>query len=215
MPTASSASLLVVATPAAGAALSSLKSDLPAGQTVLDAWVFSTDGFTTGDPAYLSLLVGVGYTPAQLAAAAFSRTNLSVWDYNGASWSLFQADDLTFDGTYASFTTTAINDLTSSEYAIAGTPLMPGDANRDGRVDINDLTIVLSNFGKTGVTWSQGDFTGDGTVDINDLTIVLSNFGKTAALSAAGMAAVPEPGAIALLLAGAIGLLACAWRRRA
>ena len=27
----------------------------------------------------------------------------------------------------------------------------PGDANGDGQVDINDLTIVLSNFGKTGV----------------------------------------------------------------
>jgi hypothetical protein len=36
---------------------------------------------------------------------------------------------------------------------------------------------VLTNFGETGMTWSQGEFTGDGTVDINDLTIVLSNFG--------------------------------------
>ena len=32
----------------------------------------------------------------------------------------------------------------------------PGDANGDGKVDINDLTIVLSNFGQTGCAWSQG-----------------------------------------------------------
>ena len=57
------------------------------------------------------------------------------------------------------------------------TPLEPGDANGDGRVDINDLTIVLANFGQTGMAWSQGDFTGDGTVDMNNLTIVLANYG--------------------------------------
>ena len=88
----------------------------------------------------------------------------------------------------------------------------PGDANGDGTVDINDLTIVLANFGQIGMTWSQGEFTGDGKVDINDLTIVLANFGKT--YGAAGIKAVPEPASL-ILLAGAIGLLAFAWRRRA
>ena len=37
----------------------------------------------------------------------------------------------------------------------------PGDANGDGKVDINDLTIVLTNNGKTAMAWSQGDFTGE------------------------------------------------------
>ena len=32
-------------------------------------------------------------------------------------------------------------------------PVLPGDANWDGRVDINDLTVVLTNFGGTGMTW--------------------------------------------------------------
>ena len=86
----------------------------------------------------------------------------------------------------------------------------PGDANGDGQVDINDLTIVLSNFGQTGATWSQGEFTGSGTVDINDLTVVLANFGTT---SSAGIKSVPEPSTIALLLASATCLLALAWRR--
>ena len=88
--------------------------------------------------------------------------------------------------------------------------IMPGDANADGQVDINDLTIALAHYNQPG-GWSQGEFTGSGTVDINDLTIVLAHYGQT---SSAGISAVPEPASILLLAAGAIGLLACAWRKR-
>ena len=34
--------------------------------------------------------------------------------------------------------------------------LLPGDANEDGRVDINDLTIVLANYGQSGRVWVAG-----------------------------------------------------------
>ena len=77
---------------------------------------------------------------------------------------------------------------------------MPGDANLDGKVDINDLTIVLAHYNQTGMSWSQGEFTGDGTVDINDLTIVLAHYNQTFGASAAGnVSAVPEPSALVLL----------------
>ena len=88
------------------------------------------------------------------------------------------------------------------------TPALPGDANLDGRVDENDLTIVLANMGQTGAMWSQGGFTGSGTVDVNDLTIVVTNIGSTAGTSGAGLAAVPEPGALALTAMALTGLLA-------
>jgi hypothetical protein len=64
------------------------------------------------------------------------------------------------------------------------------------------------------MTWAQGEFTGDGTVDINDLTIVLTNYGKTAGVSAGGLAAVPEPTSLVLLGVGAIGLLVLSRRWR-
>ena len=45
-------------------------------------------------------------------------------------------------------------------------------------MDINDLTIVLTNYGKSGMTWGTGDSNSDGKADINDLTIVLTNYGR-------------------------------------
>ena len=87
----------------------------------------------------------------------------------------------------------------------------PGNVNGDGRVNVNDLTIVLTNFGSTGNSWSQGNMDGDptGTVDVNDLTIILSNFGNT--YTAHVLAAVPEPSSFAML-AVAILVPAAGWR---
>jgi hypothetical protein len=56
---------------------------------------------------------------------------------------------------------------------------LPGDANLGGTVDITDLTIVLTNYGKSGATWRQGDFNGDGVVDIFDLSILLAHYGES------------------------------------
>ena len=80
--------------------------------------------------------------------------------------------------------------------------IMPGDANVDGKVDINDLTIVLAHYNQR-ADWSEGDFIGDGTVDINDLTIVLAHYGQTAA--GAGISTVPEPEHPGGPRAGAVG----------
>ena len=84
-----------------------------------------------------------------------------------------------------------------------------GDANLDFTVDGSDLNTVLSNYNKTGMTWSQGDFNGDGKVDGSDLNVVLSNYNQGAGVAAA----VPEPSTLLLAAAGLIGLLAYAWRK--
>ena len=52
----------------------------------------------------------------------------------------------------------------------------PGDLNSDGLVNITDLSILLSNYGKP-ATPSQGDINGDGNCTILDLSILLSKYG--------------------------------------
>lgn len=60
--------------------------------------------------------------------------------------------------------------------------LLPGDANRDCKVDGSDVTIVGNNW-QYGVgdpdpdaTWDMGDFNGDGMVDGSDVTILANNW---------------------------------------
>jgi hypothetical protein len=65
----------------------------------------------------------------------------------------------------------------------SGTPSdsTPGDVNGDKRVGILDLSLILSNFGKTTATWTEPrcDTNGDGKVTIVDLSVVLSKYGTT------------------------------------
>jgi hypothetical protein len=53
------------------------------------------------------------------------------------------------------------------------TPNKPGDINDDGKVDIFDLSILLSNWGASG---GIADINSDGKVDIFDLSILLTNW---------------------------------------
>jgi hypothetical protein len=55
-----------------------------------------------------------------------------------------------------------------------------GDLNGDGRVNILDLSILLSNWNRTtgNLTNPKADLNGDGKVDILDLSILLSRWGN-------------------------------------
>ncbi len=64
-----------------------------------------------------------------------------------------------------------------SATTLAGTAANTGDLNGDGKVNITDLSIMLSHWNATGVPVSQGDVNADGKVNLTDLSILLSHWG--------------------------------------
>lgn len=72
-------------------------------------------------------------------------------------------------------------------------PLLPGDANLDGKVNATDLNVAGINWLR-GAQWSGGDFNGDGLVNAGDLNILAINWLTTVPPATASPAAVPEPG---------------------
>jgi hypothetical protein len=78
----------------------------------------------------------------------------------------------------------------------------PGDANRDGVVDLQDFGLLKDNFGMTqGATWAQGDFNADGAIDLQDFGILKDHFGHTTGSNP--VTAVPEPATLTFLALGA------------
>jgi WD40 repeat protein len=57
--------------------------------------------------------------------------------------------------------------------------LIPGDANKDGMVDVGDLGILAANYGGSDKNWEHGDFNGDHLVDVGDLGILAANYGSS------------------------------------
>lgn len=59
---------------------------------------------------------------------------------------------------------------------VRDTGACPGDANNDNTVDVDDLSIVLGEWGQTVIVHQGGDLSGDGRVDVDDLEAILANW---------------------------------------
>ena len=122
--------------------------------------------------------------------------------------------DNMFKGTYPASVTEPGNYTAYKQLAVIGTPTVadiPGDANRDGKVDGSDVTILAGNWqagvgapDPSTITWEMGDFNNDGQIDGSDVTILAGNW--QAGVDAAA-ASVPEPCSIILLVMAALSLL--------
>jgi|GEM_PF-1832804 len=90
--------------------------------------------------------------------------------------------DLSRDGRFVAVGSKSIHANTfgrgSNTYAFDVGVDCPGDITGDGQVALDDLGILLSNFGTpSGATPDDGDLNGDGAVDLADLALLLSAFG--------------------------------------
>jgi hypothetical protein len=165
---------------------------------------------------------------SRIVAARGGTDLLGTWDGKGITSSNATADPSTFSvgfannadlplGSYTEFRGQPVDD---TSVLIRGTLI--GDANLDGIVGDEDVTIVGATFGMTsGATWALGDFTYDGAVDDADVTLVSALYNPAAPpvgappLGAAGaVAAVPEPATWLMLALGGLGAGLFGWRRR-
>jgi hypothetical protein len=96
-----------------------------------------------------------------------------------------------------------------------------GDANLDGVVNDDDVTIVGAVYapGVPNASWANGDFDYNGFVDDDDVTLLGALYDPSAtplptAPAAGGVAAVPEPATWLMLTLGGIGAGLFGWRRR-
>lgn len=98
----------------------------------------------------------------------------------------------------------------SLQYTAEGAATTPGDYNGDGSVDEEDYEAWKNNFGAAAAPPGSGaDGNGNGSVDAADYTVWRDNTGGGGAF---GVAAVPEPNSIVLLIGG---LITAVMRRRA
>ncbi|HSW80143.1 MAG TPA: dockerin type I domain-containing protein [Candidatus Saccharimonadales bacterium] len=68
---------------------------------------------------------------------------------------------------------TAINNCYLNVLAASCNAKIQGDINNDGKVNISDLSMLLSDFGTAN---ARSDLNNDGKVTINDLSILLTNW---------------------------------------
>jgi len=101
---------------------------------------------------------------------------------------------------------------TGNQVTVSLHSLLAADADLDGDVDFGDYMVLEAWFGGPG-DWSKGDFDFDGDVDFGDYMILEAAFGDRAGGESAAMN-IPEPGTLAMLIIGSVGLLAYGWRRR-
>jgi hypothetical protein len=57
--------------------------------------------------------------------------------------------------------------------------VLAGDANRDGRVNLQDFNILAANFGQSSSDFAHGDFNYDGQVNLRDFNILAGRFGAS------------------------------------
>ncbi|NLF32560.1 MAG: hypothetical protein GX591_16925 [Planctomycetes bacterium] len=133
----------------------------------LVVWDHSPDEPNRAVPGMDYALFSLSHGSPSVARYGLSAADVFFTDFSGSFWLYAQGQSLGLfvDGG---------NEFTDNVDALE--VLIPGDANLDGVVDLDDFALLKHYFG-TGSGWLQGDFDGDGDVDLDDFAILKIHFG--------------------------------------
>jgi hypothetical protein len=139
---------------------------------------FSEDVGATVDAADFVVLKLPG-SPVPVSVSYNSGTNAATLSFTAATNGILD------DGRYQSVLSAAgVTDVAGNGMAaddVLDFFFLMGDADHDGRVNLNDFNILAANFGQSGRDFTQGDFDYSGNVNLNDFNLLASRFGAVLA----------------------------------
>ena len=174
--------------------------------SMLEFDVFDTSLFDQLDVNGAASLSGI------LAVNAIDLSQLAINDTFTILTANSIVNNLTLGGPDGALFNLSASTATSLVLKYVGVVSLPGDFNGNQVVDAADYTIWRDNLGSPEGSLLGGNGTG-GTIDQADYNLWKANFGNVPAASLAASSAVPEPGAIVLVLLGSMAA-GCVRRRR-
>jgi hypothetical protein len=152
----------------------------------LVSFTFSRDvfGVDAGDFAVLNLDTGLP------VAASFSYdgiTRKATLNFNGVLPDANYQATITGTGIQDAVGNTLQSDFRYSFFVLTG------DADHDGRINLNDFNILAANFGQSGRDGSTGDFTYDGIANLDDFNVLAAKFGTVLATARFGHSGFGSP----------------------
>lgn len=129
---------------------------------------------------------GGNFSVSGLPASTYGikYTTATQYDNNLADQTIFAGTLLTTNipeaGVITVYAKSAISTTPTATLTPIPTPTyLPGDIDRNHKIDIFDYNLLVTDFGKTGTTgFSPADLIPDGKVDIFDYNILVGDFGK-------------------------------------
>jgi hypothetical protein len=122
----------------------------------------------------------VGYLTSGYAGGAWTGDGINDSIGNASTLALGYAESTDVFSTFpATFVGQSVDDT-----SILIRHTRYGDADLDGRVNLNDFNRLAASFGSTAARWSQGDSTYDARVNLDDFNVLAANFGEVLTASA-------------------------------
>jgi hypothetical protein len=156
-----------------------------------------------GDLTLVNLTTGQTIDPATIATAYDPVAKTQTITFPGFPYAHLADGDYKLTLAAAGVTDPAGNALDGNSDGTGGDAFvfrfyqLGGDANRDRKVDFNDLVALAQYYNTAGKIWPDGDFNGDGNVDFNDLVILAQRYNTSlpegGASGFATIAAAPMP----------------------